>query len=170
LCYGQSLLRTSYPDLFTAIGTTFGAADGTHFSLPDLRGRNVAGKDDMGGSAASRLSGTSITTGGATTLGGAGGSETKTLVTANLPPYTPAGTIGSMSGNAPLPARNFTTSGTSVNEVSLGSNVASSAGTLNVGLNSLSATFTGTAQGGTSTAFAIVQPTLILNYIIFAGV
>ena len=39
LCDGSSLLRTDYPDLFTVIGTVYGAADGTHFNLPDLRGR-----------------------------------------------------------------------------------------------------------------------------------
>lgn len=37
LCQGQSLKRTDYPLLFTAIGTTYGSADGTHFSLPDMR-------------------------------------------------------------------------------------------------------------------------------------
>lgn len=42
-CDGQSLLRSSYPDLFAAVGTAFGAADGTHFSLPDLRGRLLIG-------------------------------------------------------------------------------------------------------------------------------
>lgn len=55
LCYGQSLLRADYPNLFTAIGTTYGAADGTHFNVPDLRGRSPIGKDDMGGSAAGIL-------------------------------------------------------------------------------------------------------------------
>lgn len=34
---GSSLLRASYPDLFTAIGTTYGSVDGTHFTLPDLK-------------------------------------------------------------------------------------------------------------------------------------
>ena len=38
-CDGSSLLRMDYPDLFGVIGTVYGAADGTHFSLPDLRGR-----------------------------------------------------------------------------------------------------------------------------------
>jgi microcystin-dependent protein len=38
LCDGSSLLRTSYPALFAAIGTTFGSADGTHFNVPDFRG------------------------------------------------------------------------------------------------------------------------------------
>ena len=39
LCNGASVLRATYPDLFTAIGTTFGAEDGSHFTLPDMRSR-----------------------------------------------------------------------------------------------------------------------------------
>lgn len=42
-CDGSSLLRTDYPALFDAIGTTFGAVDGTHFNIPDLRGRTMIG-------------------------------------------------------------------------------------------------------------------------------
>jgi hypothetical protein len=41
LAVGTSLLRTSYPELFTEIGTRYGAADGTHFNLPDLRAKFV---------------------------------------------------------------------------------------------------------------------------------
>jgi microcystin-dependent protein len=40
-CNGTSLLRSAFPDLFSAIGTVYGAVDGTHFNLPDLRGRAV---------------------------------------------------------------------------------------------------------------------------------
>lgn len=43
VCNGASLLRTAYPALFAAIGTTWGAVDGTHFTLPDLRGRTPIG-------------------------------------------------------------------------------------------------------------------------------
>lgn len=43
LCDGSSLLRASYTNLFTAIGTAYGAADGTHFNLPDLRGQFLRG-------------------------------------------------------------------------------------------------------------------------------
>ena len=39
-CNGASLLRTTYPDLFAAIGTTWGAVDGTHFTLPLLTDTN----------------------------------------------------------------------------------------------------------------------------------
>jgi len=40
-CNGDSLLRSAYPDLFAAIGTTWGAADIAHFNVPDLRGRTL---------------------------------------------------------------------------------------------------------------------------------
>lgn len=43
LCDGSSYLRTNFPDLFSVIGTTYGATDGTHFSVPDLRGRTLLG-------------------------------------------------------------------------------------------------------------------------------
>ncbi|WP_164938241.1 tail fiber protein [Bradyrhizobium guangzhouense] len=35
-CNGASLLRAEYPDLFNAIGTTWGSADSLHFAVPDL--------------------------------------------------------------------------------------------------------------------------------------
>ena len=34
LCDGASYLRTAYPELFAAIGTTWGAVDGSHFNVP----------------------------------------------------------------------------------------------------------------------------------------
>lgn len=42
LCNGRSLLKSSYPELFAVIGTTFGSADADSFSLPDCRGRVMA--------------------------------------------------------------------------------------------------------------------------------
>jgi len=85
LCFGQAVSRTTYATLFTAIGTAHGAGDGsTTFALPDLRGRVGAGKDDMGGTAASRLtSGGSGVNGAA--LGASGGAQTHTLTNAQLP-------------------------------------------------------------------------------------
>lgn len=44
---GAAINRTTYATLFSAIGTTFGAGDGsTTFNLPDLRGEFVRGWDD----------------------------------------------------------------------------------------------------------------------------
>lgn len=44
LCDGSAVSRTTYADLFTALGTAFGVGDGsTTFNLPDLRGRAPIG-------------------------------------------------------------------------------------------------------------------------------
>lgn len=84
LMYGQAISRTTYATLFSLFSTTYGTGDGsTTFNIPDLRGRVVAGKDDMGGSAASRLT-ASYFGGTATSLGAVGGSESHTLTTAQL--------------------------------------------------------------------------------------
>ena len=73
--------------------TTRGASAAADFAankrmpLPDLRGRVRAGKDDMGGLAASRLTSTTVTPNG-TTLGASGGAQTHTLSTAELASHT----------------------------------------------------------------------------------
>jgi microcystin-dependent protein len=44
LCDGGSYLRTgTYATLFAAIGTAYGAADATHFSVPDFKGMSPMG-------------------------------------------------------------------------------------------------------------------------------
>jgi microcystin-dependent protein len=40
---GTSYLRTAHAKLFGVIGTKYGTADGTHFNVPDTRGRVVVG-------------------------------------------------------------------------------------------------------------------------------
>jgi len=56
---GAAVSRTTYADLFAAIGTTFGSGDGsTTFNLPDLRGEFVRGWDDSRGVDSSRIMGT----------------------------------------------------------------------------------------------------------------
>tara|TARA_R110000850_G_scaffold266434_1_gene396751 strand:+ start:845 stop:2134 length:1290 start_codon:yes stop_codon:yes gene_type:complete len=46
-CNGSLVSRTTYSGLFSAVGTTYGAGDGsTTFALPDLRGEFIRGFDD----------------------------------------------------------------------------------------------------------------------------
>lgn len=46
LCDGSAVNRTTYADLFTAIGVAHGSGDGaTTFNLPDYRGRFLRGRD-----------------------------------------------------------------------------------------------------------------------------
>jgi len=152
MCYGQAISRTTYALLFGAIGTTFGVGDGsTTFNIPDCRGRTVAGKDDMGGSSANRLTNQSGGLNG-DTLGATGGAETHTLVNAEIPPHqhTYDRTTGSFINN------------------SLGGSGAGS----NDGCTSMiftpTVTTASTVLGGG--AHNNVQPTIIFNKIIYAGV
>jgi len=47
---GAAVSRTTYADLFAAVGTTYGSGDGsTTFNLPDLRGEFLRGWDDSRG-------------------------------------------------------------------------------------------------------------------------
>lgn len=92
LAAGQAISRTTYATLFALVGTTFGAGDGsTTFNLPDLRGRVVAGLDNLGGSAAGRITAAGGNFDG-TVLGGAGGAQNHTLTTAQIASHTHAGT------------------------------------------------------------------------------
>lgn len=94
-CAGQEVSRTTYSDLFSAIGTTYGAGNGsTTFNLPDTRGRVIAGKDNMGGSAAGRL--TSPVNG--LILGSTGGEESHLLSIDEIPAHTHTGTTSAPSG------------------------------------------------------------------------
>jgi len=48
-CDGSAVSRTTYADLFSAIGTTFGSGDGsTTFNVPDIRGIFVRGSGTHG--------------------------------------------------------------------------------------------------------------------------
>lgn len=164
LPYGQAISRTTYSTYFAMVSTTYGTGDGsTTFNVPDLRGRVVAGKDDMGGSSANRLTAADDGLNG-DNLGATGGGETQTLVTANLPAYTPAGTItnGAITSTKTASA---SAGGATTSPVAGGDGLGGS-GTTILGLQQASSTFAGTAQGGTSTAFGIVQPTIICNKIL----
>lgn len=59
---GALVSRTTYAALFAAIGTTFGAGDGsTTFALPDLRGEFMRGWDDGRGADSGRAFGSAQT-------------------------------------------------------------------------------------------------------------
>jgi microcystin-dependent protein len=144
LCAGQAVSRTTYGVLFSAIGDVYGAGDGSStFNIPDLRGRFPLGKDDMGGTAANRV--TSASNGGtnASSLGGNGGEETHTLSISELPGHTHDIIIPSADGS------------------SVSSGVSSG---LWEGDNSIPNTPSGSTGGGEP--HNIMPPWLALNYII----
>ena len=146
LCFGQAVSRTTYAALFAVVGTTYGVGDGsTTFNLPDLRGRVVAGQDNMGGTSANRLTNQSGGVDG-DVLGAAGGAETHTLTTAQLAAHSHEVYTNTISSTGSLDV---------IFATGLGVDASGSA--------SGSAT---TSSIGSGSAHNNVQPTFILNYII----
>lgn len=150
LCDGAAISRSTYSTLFGLLATTYGSGDGSStFNIPDLRGRVIAGQDDMGGASANRLTGL---TGGVDgdVLGGSGGAETHTLATSELPAHDHDVDTAVKSNNTNGVAGNYPT----------GTNLSSpSAAQLGANTNSIKNTGGGGAHNN-------VQPTIILNYII----
>jgi len=84
LCDGTAYSRTTYANLFTAIGTTFGTGDGTTtFNVPNTAGRTVRGVGTS--SWTGNGSGAAGTT--AVSLGASGGGDGTKVSAANLPPH-----------------------------------------------------------------------------------
>jgi len=120
--------------------------------VDDCRGRALAGRDrNDPGSFASLLT-SSYFGADSSIFGIVGGNESKALLTTNLPPYTPSGTISS-SGVVGGAVGNAGTTGSIIN-------VPTSPG-------GIVSTFTGTAAPGqNSTPFRTVQPTLIAECVV----
>ena len=139
LCAGQAVSRTTFAALFAAIGTFYGAGDGsTTVNLPDMRGRVAAGRDDMGGTAAGRLTTAGSGVNGAS-LGASGGAQTHTLDVNQIPSHS----------------HNYVGGANAAGSGTVGAAGQSANGYLMI---------TQTAGGGT--AHNNTQPTIVTNYII----
>jgi microcystin-dependent protein len=172
LPYGQTLLRSAYPDLWafaqTEIAnanTFFNNGNGTTtFGIGDCRGRVRIGKDNMGGTPSGRITSGNFGS-NPNAIGSTGGVETKTLSVANLPPYTPAGSVTVTSTSSDIVSNTDHT--VAVVQSNGGSNGFRSAPTF--GAITSTGTITGVAQGGLNTPFPIVQPSIVTNCALFAG-
>jgi microcystin-dependent protein len=144
-CYGQAISRSTYASLFAVVSTTYGVGDGsTTFNVPDIRGRVIAGKDNMGGSAANRITGggSGIT---GTTLGASGGAETVTISTTTMPSHS-----HTEQGSSHPAGSSFFYITRALTDDSV----------------SNQSTNNSTAASGSGGAHNNVQPTFILNYLI----
>ncbi len=157
LCDGTAYSRTTYLNLFSIIGTTFGAGDGsTTFNVPDLRSRVPVGAGTGVG-----LSNRS--------LGGSGGEETHVLITAEIPPHnhTDSGhthPILDPGHTHTVPQGGTTGGGYSTLGNGLGSvPLSTTVSTTGISVNSGAANIQNTGGGGSHNN---MQPWLGVNYII----
>lgn len=167
LCNGTTASRTTYSNLYSVIGTTYGVGDGsTTFGLPDMRGRVP-----MGAGTGNQLnaSGSGAITGGtgmtARTAGAFGGEETHLLSSAEIPahshPVSDAGhnhgAIATAGGGGGATVAGWTVGGAS------GANATNFAYT---GSSTTGLTVSNNTGGGGR--HAVVPPFVVLNYIIKA--
>ncbi|HXJ61907.1 MAG TPA: phage tail protein [Verrucomicrobiae bacterium] len=170
LCYGQAVSRTTYATLFATIGTAFGAGDTTTtFNLPDLRGRVPLGKDNMGGSAANRVT-NAVSGVTATTLGAVGGDQhaqadtitaSSTAVTTLTDPGHPHAFSLQNNGGGPADGQATSISGGDIADGTTRNAYTNIAASTSVTTTATSA-LTGTSQN--------IPPVQVTNWIIFTAV
>ncbi len=166
---GQVLFRSSYPDLWAFAQTEIGIGNplwnngngSTTFGIPDLRGYVIAAPDTMNGGAAGRLTGY--------TRGTVGGSESVALSLGQIPSHDHGGLTDTMNANTSVSvvydrATNVAGLGP-ISQGGGGALVNTPTATPAVDINHRHAI----AAAGGGQAHPNVQPTMALNYILFAG-
>lgn len=148
LCDGTAYSRTTYAALYAVISTLYGAGDGvTTFQVPNLIGRVIAGVDQTG----SVLSTFTINTPG--TPGGFGGTQGHTLAVSELTPHN-------HTLDDPGHAHSYVETGSGIG-IQPGTGVG-----LFTGVTNTVGTGIAMENTGGGTAFPLLQPTMVMFYII----
>jgi microcystin-dependent protein len=153
LCDGSVYNISAFPVLGNRLLGQFGGNGITTFGVPDRRGRMALPYDGTG---------TRITAAGCgingQTLGASQDKQTNVLVTTNLPPYSPSGTI--TNGKVTLSSPASIQGGPGTNSTG-GGVVGATLVASSVVFSQAASTFAGDAQGGTSAPVNNVQPAIV---------
>jgi len=169
LCDGSAISRNEYDQLFDLIGTTYGVGDGSStFNLPDLRSRMIIGLG-QGAGLTNRV------------LGATNGEETHTLTTAEMPTHnhgvtdpghnhgiTDPGhthTYGDTYRTGNQNTDNVFGSETAANESSTTETKSTGSSVTSITINNNTTGIT-TNNNGSGNAHNVMNPFLVLNYII----
>lgn len=165
----NTVTLTANATVSTAVNATFfpfGNGNGsTTFNVPDLRGRGLTGRNNMGGVAATGILSTQYYGSSPNAIGALGGAESTGLTISNLQTFTPGGTIANGA------ITNVVTGGTngavnSTTAVSAGGHAFADVGSAIVVTSSqATSTFTGSPVGS-NTPFTRIQPSFTTNYIV----
>jgi hypothetical protein len=161
---GQCISTTTYAAYWVALGSpASGACPGGQFAVLDLRGRSLVALDNLNGSAANRLTSSSLGCGTAMTSIGAvcaNGNEFGQMTTNNLPSLVPSGTIGGTAGSVDTNIQR-NVSNIAVATGGGGTVPQSNPGTISIAAAGL--TFTGNQIGGTAQLFPRVTPIMAVS-------
>lgn len=190
-CNGALFTTAEHPELYAVIATTYGGSPGVNFNVPDKRDRVSVGRDNMGGSAANRITSAGCDVNG-DTIGAAGGAQDlsehahpvgSVAVAAGTHTHT---LTDPTHGHTLYRASNTPTVSAQQSRDSVGNdgtgpgtyivNQVAQVQAVNAGLTygTTGATHTHSAGGGTSgsagtkTELSVVQPSIVCNYIIKA--
>jgi microcystin-dependent protein len=154
LPFGQAISRTTYATYFSLVSTTFGAGDGsTTFNVIDMRGRLPIGQDNMGGSAASR-----VTTAGSSidgmTIGANGGGQNVSILQGNLPNVTLGGSVTYAANSSGISYQPGGAGATVVSAMASGGNTSATTTSVSISL------------GGSGTVLNKMPPGIVVPYIL----
>jgi microcystin-dependent protein len=153
LCDGQSVSQATYAALFAVIGTTYGNPGGGNFNVPDLRDKTICGVSAGNSKSLAQTVGANTVT----PTGNVGGNAASTtLATTQIASHS-HNQGGSSFGSAGVGFSGEMANLTFSSFVNGGTTAAAGGGQGHT--HTLSATFTGSAN-------SVLQPTLVLNYII----
>lgn len=164
LCEGQAISRSTYSALYAVIGTTYGAGDGsTTFNLPNLKGKVPIGLNSSDASFDAR--------------GETGGEKTHTITTAELPAHThsvdPPSTTTSSNGDhrhSYTDRYNSSEYSDDANDRVVGSDGVTSTsdntGYAGSHTHTLDISSFSSGSAGSGTAINVLQPYIVLYYII----
>jgi microcystin-dependent protein len=159
LPFGQAISRTTYAVYFAAVGTTYGAGDGsTTFNVIDVRGCALVPLDNLGGTPANRI-GTGLVTDGGTingqVLGSFGGSQSHVQTNAELNSHTHANSLTDLGHTHTVQGNSLGGTGGSF---IVATNFVGTQGTQATGSNNSTPMSITNASQGSSNAMAWLQP------------
>lgn len=177
-CDGRWVTRVAYPELYAAIGDTYGSVEVQRvidpefegFWLPDLRGRTVAGLDSVGVntlSALNKLSNRLLDAVGTTQVGATGGEAFHKLKVSEMPSH--AHDYGSVPGHATGSSQPFGSAGASGNTWTRATTQTGGEASTVATAEDVTAGLADRVGGQTSANHLNTQPTMMLRYIINTG-